>query len=121
MRSHGPSAALKARAVTGLSIVVKDNAQRVASQPAITSTGADAPASAKWRVRSTSALTSWSVVPLLLSNMVYRAYRYPYDWVPQLALPDEQPIARLDKTTFRVPGAAPMGRSRVTEVEGAQG
>jgi hypothetical protein len=54
-------------------------------------------------------------------NTVYRAYRYPYDWVPQLPRPDERPIPRLDKTTFRVPGAAPIGHGRVTEVEGAQG
>jgi hypothetical protein len=54
-------------------------------------------------------------------NMVYRAYRYPYEWVPQLALPDERPIARLDKTTFRVPGAAPVGHGRVTDVVGAHG
>jgi hypothetical protein len=54
-------------------------------------------------------------------NTVYRAYRYPYDWVAQLPRPDERPIPRLDKTTFRVPGAAPIGHGRVTEVEGAQG
>jgi hypothetical protein len=54
-------------------------------------------------------------------NMVYRAYRYPYEWVPQLALPDERPIARLDKTTFRVPGAAPVGHGKVTDVVGAHG
>jgi hypothetical protein len=54
-------------------------------------------------------------------NMVYRAYRYPYEWVPQLPLPDERPIVRLDRTTFRVPGAAPIGHRRVTDVEGAQG
>jgi hypothetical protein len=54
-------------------------------------------------------------------NMVYRAYRYPYDWVPQLPRPDERPIPRLDKATFRLPGAAPIGHGRVTDVVGAQG
>ncbi|GAB6181292.1 aryl-sulfate sulfotransferase [Desulfotomaculum defluvii] len=51
-------------------------------------------------------------------NMIYRAYRVPYDWVPQLETPQEIPIKRLDVTTFRVPGAAPIGCSDVTEVEG---
>ncbi len=53
-------------------------------------------------------------------NLVYRAYRYPYSWVPQLPLPVESPIIPLDKTTFRVPGAAPLGRDRVTEIAGVQ-
>jgi len=53
-------------------------------------------------------------------NLVYRAYRYPYAWVPQLPKPVETPIAPLDKTTFRVPGAAPLGRDRVVEIGGAQ-
>jgi hypothetical protein len=54
-------------------------------------------------------------------NMVYRAYRAPYDWVPQLARPAEVPVPRLDPATFRVPGAAPIGRDRVTEVRGVEG
>ena len=53
-------------------------------------------------------------------NLVYRAYRYPYNWVPQLPKPVETPIIPLDKTTFRVPGAAPLGRDRVTEIAGVQ-
>jgi hypothetical protein len=51
-------------------------------------------------------------------NLVYRAYRYPYWWVPQLATPRHTPVARLDVTTFRVPGAAALGRDRVVEVQG---
>jgi hypothetical protein len=38
-------------------------------------------------------------------NGVYRAYRYPYAWIPQLDKPEEQPLPRIDNTTFRVPGA----------------
>ncbi len=53
-------------------------------------------------------------------NLVYRAYRYPYSWVPQLPKPVETPIIPLGKTTFRVPGAAPLGRDRVTEIAGVQ-
>jgi hypothetical protein len=51
-------------------------------------------------------------------NMVYRAYRYPYEFVPQVVPPEETAIEPLDITTFRVPNARPKGaRSRVT-VEG---
>ena len=50
--------------------------------------------------------------------MIYRAYRAPYDWVPQLDPPKETAIAPLDVKTFRVPGAAPGGPQSVVEVEG---
>jgi hypothetical protein len=51
-------------------------------------------------------------------NLVYRAYRAPYDWVPQLSAPRERAIERLDVKTFRVPGAAAIGRERVVAVVG---
>jgi hypothetical protein len=54
-------------------------------------------------------------------NLVYRAYRAPYEWVPQLARPKERAIARLDVTQFRVPGAAPLGRDRVVALSGVEG
>jgi len=53
-------------------------------------------------------------------NMVYRAYRAPYDWVPQLSQPQENAIPRIDKNTFRVPGAAGPGRHKETEVAGVR-
>jgi hypothetical protein len=53
-------------------------------------------------------------------NMVYRAYRVPYEWIPQLARPQEVPVAPLDITTFRVPGAAAPGIGRTIEISGAQ-
>ncbi|WP_437917540.1 hypothetical protein WME73_04435 [Sorangium sp. So ce302] len=62
----------------------------------------------------------WRKPPLSL-NLVYRAYRAPYAWVPQLPAPRQAPVPRLDVTTFRVPGAAPLGRDRVVELRGAQG
>ncbi|MGL4308469.1 MAG: aryl-sulfate sulfotransferase, partial [Cetobacterium sp.] len=34
-------------------------------------------------------------------NMIYRAYRVPYDWVPQLEKPEETPIEKIDVSTFR--------------------
>jgi len=38
------------------------------------------------------------------SNAVYRAYRIPYAWLPQVARPAEVPIARPDPARFHVPG-----------------
>jgi len=55
---------------------------------------------------------------LMRMNMIYRAYRVPYSWIPQLEPPREVPIEPLDVTTFRVPGAAPPGPRRVVTVEG---
>jgi len=54
----------------------------------------------------------------LKMNMIYRAYRVPYEWVPQLPKPKEVPIKPLDVTTYRMTGAAPAGFQNVTEVEG---
>ena len=53
-------------------------------------------------------------------NMVYRAYRYPYEWVPQLPKPVETPIAPVDVTTWRLPGAGPLENIRETEVPGVE-
>ena len=50
-------------------------------------------------------------------NMVYRAYRVPYEWVPQAVKPQETPVKRIDVTTFRVPGAA-LERKKETTVAG---
>jgi len=51
-------------------------------------------------------------------NMIYRAYRLPYAWVPQVEKPQEQAIERIDVTRFRVPGASPGGARRVVNVPG---
>jgi len=53
-------------------------------------------------------------------NMVYRAYRAPYEWVPQLAKPKEVPIAKIEVATFRVPGAASLAPVKETTVVGAK-
>lgn len=50
-------------------------------------------------------------------NLVYRAYRSPYEWVPQLERPRELPVARIDPKRFRVPGAAPLGTERTISVQ----
>ena len=54
-------------------------------------------------------------------NMIYRAYRYPYDYVPQLERPVETPVPRLDNKTFRVPGAAPGQLDNRVTVAGTTG
>ena len=53
-------------------------------------------------------------------NMVYRAYRVPYEWVPQLDQPQQTPIEPIDVKTFRLPGASAPGPSRTTEIEGVK-
>ena len=50
-------------------------------------------------------------------NMVYRAYRVPYDWIPQVQKPQETPVKRLEVTTFRVPGAS-LERKKEAAVPG---
>ena len=37
-------------------------------------------------------------------NNVYRAYRIPYSWLPQVPAPEEVPIAKPDAASFHVPG-----------------
>ena len=60
---------------------------------------------------ATSAKTSSKKPAVILiaddSNMnpVYRAYRVPYDWIPQAAKPEEKAIKRIDNGKFRVPGS----------------
>ena len=46
-------------------------------------------------------------------NHVYRAYRLPYEWVPQAEKPQEMPVARLNNSKFRAPGS-PSTRIRKT-------
>ena len=53
-------------------------------------------------------------------NMVYRAYRAPYAWVPQCQAPTETPIPPLDRSQFRVQGAAQPGREREISVSGVE-
>ena len=53
------------------------------------------------------------------NNMIYRAYRVPYEWIPQLNKPTETSIEPIDIATFRVPGAsAGLGTGEITPVDG---
>lgn len=56
-----------------------------------------------------------------LSNFVYRSYRVPYEWVPQLIPPKEVGIPRLDVSRFRVPGVPWQEEQKITKVEGTTG
>jgi hypothetical protein len=54
----------------------------------------------------------------LKDNRVYRAYRVPYDWIPQLPRPEETGVAPRNVSRFRVPGA-PLGPGgKVTVIPG---
>ena len=53
--------------------------------------------------------------------MVYRAYRYPYEYVPQLPKPVEVPVERVNNMTFRMPGAAEGMLENITVVPEALG
>jgi hypothetical protein len=55
---------------------------------------------------------------MLKINMIYRSYRVPYEWVPQVEKPRQRRISPIDVTRFRVPGASPAGPKREVAVEG---
>ena len=49
-------------------------------------------------------------------NMVYRAYRLPYEWIPQAGPPEEKAVARIQNNKFRVPGSPRNRVSKTTRV-----
>jgi hypothetical protein len=59
--------------------------------------------------------------PHNVANQVYRAYRVPYDWIPQLEKPEEVAIAPVDNSRFRVPGSEWKPEQGVIEVAGTTG
>jgi hypothetical protein len=54
---------------------------------------------------------------MMKNNMVYRAYRVPYDWAP-LVKPQEKAVPRIDNSKFRVPGSPKAGPGKVTNIKG---
>ncbi len=54
-------------------------------------------------------------------NFIYRAYRVPYEWVPQIEKPVEMPVKRPNNQDFRMPGAAPCGPGSKVSIKGAIG
>ena len=49
-------------------------------------------------------------------NWIYRAYRVPYEWVPQAEKPEEKAIPRLANSRFRVPGSPRKRALKVTTI-----
>ncbi len=56
-----------------------------------------------------------------ISNYVYRGYRVPYAWVPQLDRPEEKAIPKVDLSKFRVPGTEWKAEAQVIKVVEAKG
>ncbi len=55
-------------------------------------------------------------------DLIYRAYRIPYEWVPQLEKPEEKAIPRMDVSKFQLENAYGTDyESTAVEVEGANG
>lgn len=53
------------------------------------------------------------------TNMVYRAYRVPYEWIPQLGEQKEVSIEPIDVSKFRVPGSSVgEGTGKITIIPG---
>jgi hypothetical protein len=50
-------------------------------------------------------------------NLIYRAYRVPYEWVPQVEPPKDVAIARPDNNRYRVPGSVVRKPLKVTSVK----
>jgi hypothetical protein len=51
------------------------------------------------------------------ANFVYRAYRAPYQWVPQVKKPEEKAVPRLDNSKFRVPGSSQKQAGKITRIK----
>lgn len=50
-------------------------------------------------------------------NIVYRSYRVPYNWVPQLPEPEEKAVPLINNDKFRVPGSPRRKAAKVTRVK----
>jgi hypothetical protein len=54
----------------------------------------------------------------MATNLVYRAYRVPYEWIPQLERPAEKAVPHLNSSQFRVPGNQEKDPRNVSVFEG---
>ena len=53
--------------------------------------------------------------------LLYRAYRIPYEWIPQLPAQEEVPVERVVPAEFKMPGAASSDFEKFARVvEGAK-
>jgi len=55
------------------------------------------------------------------ATWIYRAYRVPYEWVPQVEKPIGRAIPRIDISRFRVPGSPRRKAGKVTRVKSVAG
>jgi len=53
---------------------------------------------------------------MLKINLLYRAYRIPYEWVPRIDRPTEKAVPRFDNNKFRVPGSSRKQPLKVTRI-----
>lgn len=52
----------------------------------------------------------------LNSNLIYRAYRVPYDRVPRLEKPEEIPVEKRDVSEFSLSGRPPKEARRIIDM-----
>jgi hypothetical protein len=50
-------------------------------------------------------------------NIVYRAYRVPFEWIPQLEPSEAKAIPRIDNKRFRVPGSPQQRAKKITRLK----
>jgi hypothetical protein len=50
-------------------------------------------------------------------RLVYRGYRVPYQWIPQVKPPAEKAVATIDNRSFRVPGSSRRRPGKITRVK----
>ncbi|MGD0780497.1 MAG: aryl-sulfate sulfotransferase [Dehalococcoidales bacterium] len=66
--------------------------------------------------------TAWEYISpyqhrMLKFNLLYRAYRVPYEWAPLAERPAEIALPRIDNSKFRVPGSPKQKRERLTIIK----
>jgi len=54
---------------------------------------------------------------MLKITLIYRAYRYPYDWAPQAERAKEIIVPRIDNSRFRVSGSPRSLKERAVNIK----
>lgn len=54
------------------------------------------------------------------TNYIYRSYRYPYDYIPQLLVPEAKEVPRINRSLFRVPGNHESAPQNVSTLESGE-
>ncbi len=57
------------------------------------------------------------VAPPRKTGVIYRAYRVPYEWIPQLDTPKEIALPEVDISEFRIPGSPKTKVGKITKVK----